>query len=42
MNIEQILKHVGIIGLVSLVVSSLVYYCTINEYYKNDISPNYL
>ena len=37
MSKKQNLKHAGNIGLALLLVCSLVYYCTINEYYKNDI-----
>jgi hypothetical protein len=37
MSKKQNLKHAGNIGLALLLVCSLVYYCTINEYYKNDM-----
>jgi hypothetical protein len=37
MSKKQNLKHASNIGLALLLVYSLVYYCTINEYYKNDI-----
>ena len=38
MSKKQNLKHAGNIGLALLLVCSLVYYCTINEYYKNDMA----
>ena len=37
MSRKQNLKYAGNMGLALLLVCSLVYYCTINEYYKNDI-----
>jgi hypothetical protein len=37
MNKNQKLKHATNIGLASLMICSLIYYSTIDEYYKNDI-----
>jgi hypothetical protein len=37
MNKNQKLKHAANIGLASLMICSLIYYSTIQGYYKNDI-----